>query len=320
MIALPIGAHRIKIIVTALTAAIAAIVAGPATGSADSPGYVALGASYSAVGNLLDPVPGSFPLCFRDRESYPQLTARALGLSLTDMACSDANTADLYSSQYPGVPPQFEALSESTKVVSIEIGGNDNQLLLNLIARCAAADVADAVNLGAPCKTLFGNYFADKIAADASAVAKAFQTVHARSPHAKVLVVGFPDVLPQRGSCYPWIPLTTADVAYTNGIELDLNRMVQTQARANDATYVDMYAPTIGHDACQPEATRWIEPLVPGGPYLFLHPNVNGEAEMANLLERAITTATTAPSSPSARGKRPRRHHKPDGRLGRKPS
>ena len=314
---------RIKITIAALAATIATIVAAPATASADSAGYVALGASYSAVGNILDPVPGSFPLCLRDRESYPQLTARALGLSLTDMACSDADAADLYSSQYPGVAPQFDALSRSTKIVSIEIGGNDNQLLINLIARCAAADVADVVNLGAPCKSLFGNYFADEIAADASAVAKAFQTIHARSPHAKVFVVGFPDVLPQRGNCYPWIPLTTADVAYANGIELDLNRMVQTQARANGATFVDMYAPTIGHDACQSEATRWIEPLIPGGPYVFLHPNVNGEAALASLLERAISTATTTPSSPSTPGKRVRRNHrrpKRHGQLGRKPA
>ena len=314
---------RIKITIAALAATIATIVAGPAAASADSPGYVALGASYSAVGNLLDPVPGASPLCFRDRESYPQLTARALGLSLTDMACSDADTADLYSSQFPGVPPQLDALRPSTKVVSIEIGGNDNQMMINLIARCAASDLADAVNVGAPCKSLFGNYFADEIAADAPAVAGAFQTIHARSPHAKVFVVGFPDVLPERGGCYPWVPLTTADVAYANGIELDLNRMVQTEAQGNDATYVDTYTPSIGHDACQPESTRWIEPLVPGGPYVLLHPNVNGEAGMANLLERAITTATTAPPSPSTRGKRPRRnrrHPRRDGQPGRRPS
>ena len=301
---------RVNTTLAAIALSVAAMLASPAAASADSLQYVALGDSYASVGNLLHPVPGSSLLCAQDQESYPQVTAKALGLSLTDMACSDADTADLSTSQFPGVPPQFDGLSPSTKIVSIEIGGNDNQLLINLIAECTAADVADVVNVGAPCKTLFGNHFADEIAADAPTIARAYQTIHALSPHAKVFAVGTPDVLPQHGNCYPWVPLTTADVTYANGIELDLNRMIQTQARANGVTYVNTYTPTIGHDACQPEANRWIEPLIAGGPYLFLHPNVNGEGEMANLLEHAITAATTPAASHSS--PRRRRHHRHD--------
>lgn len=280
--------HRIAVLAATVTAALAAPAAAAPTGQ-----YVALGDSYSAVGNLLHSVAGSSPLCGQDQESYPQVTAKALGLRITDVACGDAATKDLYGSQFPGVNPQLDALRPTTRFVSLTLGGNDSQLLISLIASCAATDAAAVADVGAPCKAVFGNHFSDEVAADASTIAKGLRDIHARAPRAKVFVLGYPDVLPQHGRCYPQVPLTSADVAYANGIELALNRMIKTQARANHVTFIDTYTPTIGHDACQPEATRWVEPAVASGPHLFLHPNVNGEAQMAVLLERAINSSTT---------------------------
>ena len=64
-------------------------------------------------------------------------------------------------------------------------------------------------------------------------------------------MVGYPDILPQSGNCYPTMPLTTGDTAYLNGVEKDLNAMLASEAAANGATFVDTFTPSIGHDACK---------------------------------------------------------------------
>jgi hypothetical protein len=61
--------------------------------------------------------------------------------------------------------------------------------------------------------------------------------------------------------------------------------------RANNATYVDTYTPSIGHDACQPEGTRWIEPPIPGTDAAPVHPNAAGESADAQAVEAAMKTA-----------------------------
>jgi hypothetical protein len=40
-----------------------------------------------------------------------------------------------------------------------------------------------------------------------------------------VSVVGYPDILPQSGNCWPTVPLTTGDVSYLNGVEKEPNAM-----------------------------------------------------------------------------------------------
>ena len=115
------------------------------------------------------------------------------------------------------------------------------------------------------------------------------QGIHARSPQAKVFVVGYPDILPQSGRCYPTMPLTTGDTAYLNNIEQQLNSMLATQAAANGATFVDTFTPSIGHDACKSASVRWVEPIVATNGGISVHPNGTGEAQTALQVEAAMT-------------------------------
>jgi hypothetical protein len=269
----------------ALGAALPAAARGPVLS------YVALGDSYTAAPAVLPLAPRAPLDCLQSSRNYPHLTAAALGFSLTDRSCSSATTANMTTAQYPDQPPQFRALTATTSVVTIGIGGNDNQLFVSAIAACSATDVLDVLNLGAPCRAVFGNYFVNLADGDAPAVGQAIATVHSRAPAARVFVIGYPDILPQWGNCYPQLPLTTGDVAYLNGVELTLNAMLRNQAAAHGATYVDTFAASIGHDACQSEATRWVEPLIPGTDAAPIHPNAKGEAADARAVEAAIVAA-----------------------------
>jgi lysophospholipase L1-like esterase len=262
----------------------------PAYASAPA-SYVALGDSYTSGPLIPPPAPGAPLDCLQSAVNYPHLTAAALGLSLTDVSCGGATVSDMTTAQYPDQPPQFNALKASTNVVTLSIGGNDNNTFITAVAGCTALDVSDPENIGAPCESTYGSYFANNIAADAPNIAAALQAIHTLSPRAQVFVVGYPDILPQQGNCYPQMPLTTGDAAYLNGVEHDLNNMLAAQAAANGATFIDTYDPSIGHDACQPEGTRWVEPVVPGTTAFPVHPNAAGETAMAGIVESAMKRA-----------------------------
>ncbi len=271
-------------------ALLAAFATAPATASA-SQSYVALGDSYTSAPGVLPIAPGAPLECGQSAVNYPHLTAQALALSLHDVSCGGATVQNMTTAQYPNQPPQFNALSSSTNVVTLGIGGNDNNTFITAVAGCGALDAGDAANIGAPCQRVFGNYFANNIAADGPNIGAALDQIHTISPNAKVFVVGYPDILPQSGNCYPQMPLTTGDVTYLNGVEKDLNNMLANEAGAHHATYVDTFTPSIGHDACKPEGVRWIEPPIPATDAISVHPNAAGEAADAQDVESAMTAA-----------------------------
>jgi hypothetical protein len=269
-----------------LALAALALAAMPSLATA-STSYVSLGDSYTAGPLILPPALGAPLECLQSARDYPHLSASALGLSLTDVSCSGATTANLTTTaQFADQPPQENALSASTGVVSVGIGGNDNGLFGETLVACGLEDLV--FPFGTPCKDTYGNKLAEEIEADGPVVGGALQEIHERSPSAKVFVVGYPDILPQSGNCWPTVPLTTGDVAYLNGVEKDLNAMLSREAAANGATYVDTYTPSIGHDACKHLPTRWVEPVLPESDAFSVHPNEYGMEHDASEVEAAM--------------------------------
>ncbi len=253
--------------------------------------YVALGDSYTAAPFVLPSAPGAPLECLQSSINYPHLTAAAFHYSLTDRSCSSATTSNLTTAQYLDQPPQLDALKPATSVVTVGIGGNDNGLFLSAVLACSATDVLDVLNIGAPCQSVFGSYFVNLANGDGPVVGQALATVHVRAPAAKVFIIGYPDILPQRSNCYPQLPITTGDMAYLNQLEITLNAMLQREAAAHGATYVDTYAASVGHDACTPEGVRWVEPVVPGTDAFPVHPNASGQAADARAVEAALRAA-----------------------------
>jgi hypothetical protein len=277
---------RPALCIAALTAALMALAAAPSLAGA-APSYVSLGDSYTS-GPFILPFASGAPLeCLQSARNYPHLAAAALGLSLTDVSCSGATTENLTTTaQYSDQPPQLDALSSSTQVVSVGIGGNDDGLFLNTLIVCGAEDLV--FPFGTPCKDTYGHKLAEEIAADAPVVGAALHQIHVISPAAKVFVVGYPDILPQSGNCWPTVPLTSGDVAYLNGVEKELNSMLSSEAGSNGASYVDTYTPSIGHDACKSLSVRYVEPVLPESDAFSVHPNERGMEADASEVEAAM--------------------------------
>jgi lysophospholipase L1-like esterase len=271
-----------------LTAALLAVLPGPAS-ARPRPDYVALGDSYSAASGVLPVDLSAFPGCLRSTRNYPHVIARRTGARLTDVTCGAATTAHFSQSQYPGVAPQLDALSASTDLVTMTIGGNDSNVFIGAIASCGSAALLTA-GTGNPCQTLYGSSFEDTIRATTyPSLVASLQAVHARAPHARVLILGYPWITPASGpGCFPVLPIASGDVAYVHSLQATLNDAVRRAAAATGSTYVDVPARSVGHDACQPIGTRWVEPVVTTTNPVVVHPNALGEKKMARATLKAL--------------------------------
>jgi hypothetical protein len=284
----PVAPHRARSVLclAALAAALLAFAATPSLAGASS-AYVSLGDSYVSGPFILPPALGAPLDCLQSARNYPHLAASALSLSLKDVSCSGATTENITTTaQYSDQPPQIGALSSSTQVVSVGIGGNDKGLFLNTLITCGAEDLV--FPFGTPCKNTYGHKLAEEIVEDGPVVGAMLHQVHTISPQAKVFVVGYPDILPQSGNCWPTVPLTTGDTAYLNGVEKELNSMLSSEAGSNGATYVDTYTPGIGHDACKSLSVRYVEPVLPESDAFSVHPNEKGMEADASEVEAAM--------------------------------
>jgi lysophospholipase L1-like esterase len=194
---------------------------------------VALGDSYTAGPDLPDPT-GATAGCEQSGSSYPYRVARSLRLNLTDLSCSGATIASLSAPQVTADgtnPAQLSALSAATTLVTLGIGGNDIGWSA-VITRCTELDLIPALLPGgsaaglAPCQDYYTVGGTDQIQRKIRVVAgnltEALARIAARAPHARVYVVGYPDLLPAAGgTCARTLGLTQGDVTFLDEEEGD---------------------------------------------------------------------------------------------------
>lgn len=273
--------------------------AAPAAPAAElAPGirYAALGDSYTSAPGVT-PVDSTAPAaCGRSAVNYPHLVAEKLGASLTDVSCGGAQTMSLYDAQFSGVGAQLDALKPDTTLVTLGIGGNDNDLFATAVAGCTA-QLGDVVaGDPAPCRTRYAQQFSDDIAASGVMIKQALVNINAEAPHAQLVVVGYPNLFPTtpagRLTCAAaGVPFTPEDIEFLDGVERELNAMLATAATETKNTYLDTYTPSLGHDMCAAPGTRWIEPTIPLAPAAPVHPNAAGQAAVAEALAAVVRPA-----------------------------
>lgn len=249
--------------------------------------YVALGDSYTSGPAIPTQVDAN---CARSDQNYPSLVDRAgRYASFTDVSCGGATTAEMWQAQGTN-GPQLDAVTRKTTLVTLQIGGNDIGFG-SIIATCAGLSVTAPA--GSPCKQHYQAGGTDQLTANvvktAPKIAQVLRAIHRKAPHARVVVVGYPDLLPDDGiGCFPAVPFAAGDFPYLRDTEKQLNAMLEIEALLGGAEYVDTYRPTVGHDMCKAPADRWIEPLVPASPAAPAHPNAEGEQAMAQAVAARV--------------------------------
>lgn len=302
--------------------------------------YVALGDSYAAgygLGHLTnEPVAG----CGQSSDDYPHRVAEALDLELTDVTCAGATTADVVDTRQLGAAPQIDALSASTRLVTISIGGNDAGLFStasSCIALSATGPIFGASSSTTNCRSEYVKGGRDTLARDietttATGLAKTFDAIRLRAPKAVVVVVGYPAVFPDRAhtpasGCYRAIvdpqsladgfpkdsfPFTAIDVKYLASVQATLDTVTEKAVDEAGFTYVSTLAASEGRSGCATTgsyisgisltATEYFRSisLATGA----LHPNQRGAAFLASSaqggIERALAARASATASASA--------------------
>lgn len=198
-------------LVIASGAPVAAHGGGHGGGHGKGTDYAALGDSYTSGPLIPKQVDAN---CARSDHNYPSLVAAERRVStFKDVSCGGATTEHMWKAQGTN-PPQLNALQRGTDLVTVQIGGNDIGFS-SIIGTCAQLSSQDLA--GNPCQRHYttssgADQLTLKILETAPKITRVLRAVHARAPHARVLVVGYPDLLPDDGSgCYPSVPFAAKD-------------------------------------------------------------------------------------------------------------
>lgn len=296
------GPVRAGLLCAVLSAALIAVSTAPAHAAdeVEFEHYVALGDSYTAGPLIPAQLPG--PLgCFRSSANYPAFLATYFRVrTFTDVSCSAARTEHLFESQTGILPgslpentnaPQLLALTPETDLVTLGIGGNDFGLFGEMIDQCAdlAAERPDAY---APCREHFTVRGVDTKLRDARAIQgnvdQALAAIKKRAPRATVVVVNYLHILPETGTCAN-VPFAAGDYRWGTRVHQALNTSLRKAARKHRAEYVDMYAASVGHDACAAPREQWVNGATIRPRAFNYHPFRSGMAAIARTTYTQLT-------------------------------
>lgn len=303
----------------------------PSTSLTAGLNYVALGDSYAAGFGIAPVADGSFPGCGQSAVNYPHLVASDLRMSLTDVTCGGATTANIITTpkrlSSGTVPLQLEALRPDTDIVTVTIGANDIRLI-GTVARCIVLTPARPAQDPASPDSCASEHDAaagttnpiDGIATViAPNLSNTLTAIKSAAPDAKVFVVGYVSIVPDAANtpatgCFTAavgargqpeftdnaFPFATAAVIYLHAFQVALEAAIEAEADRAGATYVPVFAETESHSACAPAADSFMNGITLTGidPVAFaaktLHPNAAANRYIAELLGRDIAAAVSA--------------------------
>ena len=235
------------------------LVAAPAAGAASAVSYVALGDSYSSglgAGNYIS----SSGSCDRSNDAYPEQWAGANSpASFVSVACAGATTADVISGQ-------VSALSASTTLVSLTIGGNDAGFS-SVMETCLLGSTRSCLNAVSDAES----FVAGQLPANLDNTLQAIKT---HAPNAKIVLLGYPDLydLSTSGSC---IGLSTKDRTALNGGADAIDGALAAAAARNGDTFADARPGFAGHEICDPGS--WLNSVDIFAISSSYHPNSSGQ-------------------------------------------
>jgi hypothetical protein len=300
----------VAVAIAAVTAAVAAACTVPPPLPPEvRPGYqryVALGDSWTAAPLIGLPV-GEPLTCFRSANNYPQLVARKLRVAqVVDASCGDATTEELTEPQNTKVlgllgvtaPPQFDALTPDTDLVTIGMGGNDVGLPGWVLGCANLLDVPlGPPPFGQPCEQVFTAGGVDQLSGAIADVRPRIEAalagIQLRSPRARVLVVGYPSPFPADGAgCRQRWPISDSDAAWLASKIAEFNAMLAGAAEEAGAEFVDTTPSHAGHDACRPPGIAWINGLTIDPDGVPFHPTSRSAAATAEVVAAAARPGT----------------------------
>lgn len=259
--------HQIRALVVIAAALLAGAAAVPAASAAPVSAasaavpvdYVALGDSYSSGTGIGSYDPGSGD-CLRSGKAYPALWAGSHAVrSFSHVACSGADTQEIRARQ-------LGTLGDETDLVTITAGGNDagfSDTIRACIFPASDSQCDNAVRKGE-------TFARDRLPARLDGL---YEAIKARSPHAQVVVVGYPRLF-ELGTC-PFSFSQYKRRRLNEGADV-LDRVIAERAKGAGLAFADARPRFSGHGVCAQEP--WINQLDLGRPVESYHPDTTGHA------------------------------------------
>jgi lysophospholipase L1-like esterase len=234
-----------------------------------------MGSSFAAGPGLGQAKPGTPERCARSSLNYPTLLAAELGLVLRDVSCSGATTAHVLGA-WDELPPQIEAVTPETRLVTVTIGGNDVAYVGNLFAASRCGEGA--------CEGWREPTEQDWARDEANMRAIARQ-VRERAPDARLVFVDYLSLLPAVGSCAT-TPLAPERAAILRGVAARLRELTARVAREEGTDLLSAATLSEAHTPCDPEPWSAGAPgTAEGAPW---HPNAAGMRAVADALAERL--------------------------------
>jgi lysophospholipase L1-like esterase len=196
--------------------------------------------------------------------AYPVIAAHNLKVKSINNACSGATTDTMLNGS-AGMPSQLTGIGKA-KYVTVTIGGND----------------VDA--LGAIFNPPTATQFATELQGLQPKLVNAYKQIHAAAPHAHIIVVGYPGIIPQ--SQLPGCFLNANELAPLRTALTALNNTIDEAAKTANVESIDPTTAFAGHELCTQQP--WINGIDLGDLSGSLHPNLDGQTALANLVTTQI--------------------------------
>jgi lysophospholipase L1-like esterase len=228
-------------VLTSLGGLVTAVAAVPAAEAASAVNYVALGDSYSSglgAGSYIS----SSGSCDRSNNAYPEQWAAAHApASFVSVACAGATTSDVNSGQ-------VSALSASTTLVSLTIGGNDAGFS-STMETCVLHSTSTCVNAVTQAENIINSTLQ-------SSIQSTLQDIKAHAPNARIVLLGYPRLydMSKSSTC---IGLSTTDRTALNGAADQLDTVIGRAAAAGGVTFADVRGQFALHEICD-GSSSWL--------------------------------------------------------------
>ncbi len=246
--------------------------------------YVNLGSSFAAGSGTGAPPEGAPARCHQSIVNYAHLLAARLNLALRDASCGGATSAHLLGA-WNELPPQIDAVTPETRLVTITVGGNDLAYTGNLIAAsCEPGEVLRAAGMTVPCPAPF------PVAADAAErleqnLVQAVREIRRRAPQARVVLIQYVTLVPQTQCANS--RLTEEEATALRAVGVNLAAITTRAATETGATVLRVDELSRDHTTCDADAWSLGFPRdyqeSQGAPW---HPNRRGMEAIAQQLEQ----------------------------------
>jgi lysophospholipase L1-like esterase len=213
--------------------------------------------------------------CGRSNRNYPKLIAARFELKLVDVTCGAATISNVLDTPQGAAPPQINAVTPDTKLVTITVGGND------------IAYNGTAVACGDPTSVCTAPAGLDaSVASTRVALKTLIDKVKAAAPEATIVFVTYPREVPADKNC-PALSYTDKEAAIIRSMGEKLEALFVDVVKPTGVVFVDPYVAPGDHTGCAPAAERWTAGRIPDDGFAY-HPTALGHEVMAAMIVKAL--------------------------------